>query len=84
VKAYPTELPVLQSLLPRISTPVQIVTGRRDRVVPLPNAENLHRWLPRNRLDILDAGHFIWEEASEAYAAIVTSWWRGGYVALGS
>jgi len=55
-KACPTELPLLQALLPRSSTPVQIVCGRRDRVVPLPNTENLHTRLPRNRLDILEAG----------------------------
>lgn len=84
VQAYPTELPLLQDLLPRISTPTQIINGRRDPVVPLANAENLHARLPRSRLDILEAGHFIWEEASDAYAAVVTSWWRAGHAQVGS
>jgi pimeloyl-ACP methyl ester carboxylesterase len=34
------ELPVLAGLLPHITTPVTIINGRRDRVVPLPNASS--------------------------------------------
>jgi len=33
-QAYRTELEILRDTLPRIDTPVQIITGRRDRVVP--------------------------------------------------
>jgi pimeloyl-ACP methyl ester carboxylesterase len=32
-------------------------------------------------LDVLDTGHFAWEEAPEQYAAIVTAWVNGGYLA---
>ena len=84
VQAYPEELPALQDLLPRITAPVQIINGRRDQVVPLANAENLHARLPRSRLDVLDAGHFVWEEASGGYAELVVSWWRGGHAPLGT
>jgi pimeloyl-ACP methyl ester carboxylesterase len=43
-RRYPDELPELAELLPAIETPVLIVAGRRDRVVPLANAEFLgHR-----------------------------------------
>jgi hypothetical protein len=48
-------------------------------VVPPVNAEYLHERLPTNKLDIIDAGHFIWEDAADTYATLVTSWWAGGY-----
>ena len=61
-RRYPEELPVLAGLLPQITTPVTIINGRHDRVVPLTNAEFLHQRLPTSRLVIIDAGHFAWEE----------------------
>ena len=71
VRAYPRELPELAELLPRISTPVTIVNGRHDRVVPVSNAQFLHERLPHSRLRLLDTGHFAWEEAPAEYAAII-------------
>jgi pimeloyl-ACP methyl ester carboxylesterase len=79
VRAYPAELPVLRDLLPQVQTPVQIIAGRRDRAVPPANAEFLHQRLPRSKLDIIDAGHFTWEDAADEYATLVTTWWNGGY-----
>jgi pimeloyl-ACP methyl ester carboxylesterase len=79
VRAYPEQLPVLSSLLPRISTPVLIINGTRDPVVPPANAEYLHARLPKSQLEILDAGHFIWEDAADEYAALIEHWWAGGY-----
>ena len=35
VRRYPEELPELAELLPQIATPVTIINGRHDRVVPL-------------------------------------------------
>jgi pimeloyl-ACP methyl ester carboxylesterase len=64
-------LPGLAELLPQITTPVTIITGRHDRDVPLANAEFLDQRLPASRLEILDAGHFVWEEAPEEYSAII-------------
>src|SRR5258705_1498569 len=84
VRAYPAELPVLRDLLPQIDTPVQIIAGRRDTTVPPVNAEFLQARLPHGKLDILDAGHFTWEDAADEYAALVTAWWGGGYAASGS
>jgi pimeloyl-ACP methyl ester carboxylesterase len=84
VRAYPAELPILRDLLPQIDTPVQIIAGRRDTTVPPVNAEFLHDRLPRSKLDILDVGHFTWEDAADKYAALVTAWWGGGYAAIGS
>ena len=79
VRSYPAELPVLARLLPRIHTPVQIIAGAHDRATPPVNAEFLHERLPRSTLDIIDAGHFAWEDAAADYAGLITSWWAGGY-----
>jgi pimeloyl-ACP methyl ester carboxylesterase len=81
VRAYPAELPVLRDLLPQIQTPVQIIAGQHDPAVPPVNAEFLDQRLPHSKLDLLDAGHFTWEDAADDYAALVTSWWSGGYEA---
>ena len=71
VRRYPQELPELAELLPQIATPVTIVNGRHDRVVPLANAEFLDERLPDSRLRIVDAGHFVWEEAPVEYGSII-------------
>jgi len=77
VRRYPEELPELADLLPRIATPVRIINGRHDRVVPLANAEFLDERLPNSRVSIIDAGHFVWEEAPAEYASIVIESIRG-------
>ena len=74
----------LRDLLPQIQTAVQIIAGARDQAVPPVNAEFLHHRLPHSKLDILDAGHFTWEDAADEYAALVTTWWTGGYQAASS
>jgi pimeloyl-ACP methyl ester carboxylesterase len=84
VRAYPAELPVLRDLLPQIQTPVQLIAGRHDTAVPPANAEFLHDRLPNSKLDLLNAGHFTWEDARDDYAALVTSWWNGDYTAATS
>jgi pimeloyl-ACP methyl ester carboxylesterase len=83
VRTYPTDLPFLRDLLPEIQTPVQIIAGARDPAVPLVNAEFLHERLPKSKLDIIDAGHFTWEDGADEYAALVTSWWSGAYATTG-
>ena len=70
-RRYPEELPELAELLPGITTPVTIINGRRDRVVPVANAEFLDERLPNSRVILIDAGHFVWEEAPAEYAAII-------------
>jgi pimeloyl-ACP methyl ester carboxylesterase len=78
VRRYPEELPELATLLPTITTPVTIVNGRNDRVVPIANAEFLHERLPDSRLRLVDTGHFAWEEAPAEYAAIILDSITGG------
>jgi pimeloyl-ACP methyl ester carboxylesterase len=80
VRSYPEQLPLLADLLPQIFTPVQIITGRTDPIVPVANAEFLHARLPNSRLDVLDAGHLAWEEVPAEYGAIIAGWVDGGYL----
>jgi pimeloyl-ACP methyl ester carboxylesterase len=71
VRRYPQELPELAELLPEVATPVTIINGRHDRVVPVANAKFLDERLPNSRVVLIDAGHFVWEEAPREYAAII-------------
>jgi pimeloyl-ACP methyl ester carboxylesterase len=79
VRRYPDELPALAQMLPGIETPVLIFAGLRDRVVPLANAEFLATRIPRSRMAKIDSGHFVWEEASDEFAALIAAWVTGGY-----
>jgi pimeloyl-ACP methyl ester carboxylesterase len=79
VQSYPIELEALREVLPRIETPVQIIAGQRDAVVPTVNAEYLDERLPHSELHLVDAGHFVWEDAADEYAALVIAWWAGGF-----
>jgi hypothetical protein len=40
--------------------------------------------LSKSKLDMLDVGHCTWEDGADEYAALVTSWWDGGYATAGS
>jgi pimeloyl-ACP methyl ester carboxylesterase len=71
VRAYPEELPVLAEMLPGIETPVTLINGRNDHIVPLVNVEFLDERLPHSSLHIIDAGHFVWEEAPAEYASVI-------------
>jgi pimeloyl-ACP methyl ester carboxylesterase len=71
VLRYPEELPELAGLLPQIATPVMIINGRNDRVVPLAHAEFLDERLPKSCVVLIDAGHFVWEEAPTEYASTI-------------
>jgi pimeloyl-ACP methyl ester carboxylesterase len=71
VRRYPEELPVLAELLPRLEIPVTVVAGRHDHVVPLENATFVADRGSDGRLVVLDAGHFLWEEVPDLYAAAV-------------
>ena len=76
-QSYREYLPELAKLLPGIETPVRIVAGANDQVVPRSNSEFLYERLPNTQLDfITGAGHFCWEEKPAEYAELVTSWWE--------
>ncbi len=74
VRSYPSDLPVLAGRLGQITTPVQIIAGRHDALVPPSNAEFLHARLPHSKLDILETGHFTWEDGADDYLALTRSW----------
>jgi pimeloyl-ACP methyl ester carboxylesterase len=79
VRSYPAELPNLAEKLPGIETPVEIVCGRDDPIVPMANQEFLHERLPNNRMDPLPAGHFAWEEVPDLYGDVLVRWLSAGY-----
>jgi pimeloyl-ACP methyl ester carboxylesterase len=79
VRAYNRDLPRLKALLPDIATPVLVLAGRDDPIVPPSNGELLAEHLPRCRHELLKGGHLIWEDAADAYAAQLAEWLRGGY-----
>jgi pimeloyl-ACP methyl ester carboxylesterase len=77
VQAYPEQLPILGTLLSGIHTPVRVVQGSEDQVVPAVNATYLRDRLPDSKVDFIPgAGHFCWEERPDDYAALVIDWWQ--------
>jgi pimeloyl-ACP methyl ester carboxylesterase len=66
-------------LLPTITTPIQIVAGRDDDLVPWSNNQYLADLLPYSEIHPLDAGPFAWEQAAEEYGRLVVHWVSGGY-----
>jgi pimeloyl-ACP methyl ester carboxylesterase len=79
VRHYPDQNAILRDLLPKITTPTQIVAGRNDHLVPWSNNQYLDDLLPNSEIHPLDAGHFAWEEAPAAYARLVVDWVSGRY-----
>ena len=67
----PRSCPSSPSCCRRSPPPVTIINGRHDRVVPVANAEFLDERLPNSRVVLIDAGHFVWEEAPAEYAATI-------------
>ncbi len=74
VRSYPSDLPLLAERLGDIRTPVQIIAGRHDPLVPPSNAEFLHARLAHSKLDILETGHFAWEDGADEYLELTRSW----------
>jgi pimeloyl-ACP methyl ester carboxylesterase len=74
VRNYPVDLPVLAERLGDITTPVQIIAGRHDGLVPPSNGEFLHERLADSKLDIFETGHFTWEDEADRYLELTRSW----------
>jgi pimeloyl-ACP methyl ester carboxylesterase len=79
VRHYPEQNPVLGDLLPKITTPTQILAGRDDDLVPWSNNQYLDDVLPNSEIHPLDAGHYAWEQAAEEYGRLIVDWVSGGY-----
>ena len=82
IRAYATQLPLLQAALPDIRTPVLSIWGAHDPIVLPESAQVLDQALPRTRSVVLDCGHFVWHDRPEAYAERVLDWIDGGYQAV--
>src|SRR5277367_6383602 len=82
VRDYPSALPRLAKRLPEISVPCQITVGRHDPFVPVSNAEGLLKGLPKSKLNVIDCGHFVWEDAPEVYGRLACDFVQGGYAKL--
>jgi len=82
VRDYPQSLPRLASRLAEVQVPCQITVGRHDPFVPVSNAEGLHKGLPKSKLNVLDCGHFAWEDAAVDYAKLACDFIEGGYARL--
>jgi pimeloyl-ACP methyl ester carboxylesterase len=72
-------LATLAPHLASIRVPVAIVAGRNDPYGLARDAELLRAHLPHARLDVLEAGHCVWEERAPEFESIVTQWVRGGF-----
>jgi pimeloyl-ACP methyl ester carboxylesterase len=79
VRAYPRDLAALAPRLASITVPVAIVVGRNDPYGLARDAAVLRERLPKARLDVLEAGHCVWEERAPEFESIVTQWVSGGF-----
>ena len=82
VRDYPRSLPRLAKRLSEVTVPCQITVGQLDPFVPVSNAEGLHKGLPKSKLNVLDCGHFAWEDASSEYGKLACDFIQGGYARL--
>jgi pimeloyl-ACP methyl ester carboxylesterase len=79
VRAYPKDLAALSPRLTSINLPVSIIVGRNDPYGLARDAALLRDQLPHARLDVLEAGHCVWEERAPEFESIVTQWLSGGF-----
>ena len=79
VRNYPTDLALLAGLLPQIATPVKVIAGDHDPMVPLSNAAYLTERLPHCELTALNLGHFAWEDGAAAWGDAALAWLDGGF-----
>ena len=78
VRAYPKDLAALAPRLASIQLPVAIVVGRNDPYGLARDAALLRERLPHARVDVLEAGHCVWEERAPEFESIVAQWVSGG------
>ena len=81
LRAYKKDVPLLDSLIHKIKSPVQIIWGEHDPIAPVSNAYALHERLSLSKLDILkDGGHYIWEERASEYTNTIQRWIKSEYL----
>jgi pimeloyl-ACP methyl ester carboxylesterase len=82
IRDYSNSLPRLTKRLPDITVPCQITVGRHDPFVPVSNAEGLHKGVRKSNLNVLDCGHFAWEDAAAEYGKLACDFIQSGYKKL--
>jgi len=82
VRDYPQSLPRLAKRLSEVTVPCQITVGNNDPFVPVSNAEGLQKGLPKNTLNVLECGHFVWEDKAAEYGKLACDFIQGGYARL--
>ena len=83
VRNYPTDLALLERLLPKLETPVKVIASDHDPLVPVSNAEYLCERLPRCELTVLNIGHFAREDGADAFDDAALAWLDGGFKRVG-
>lgn len=79
IKSYAKDLPNLPLAIEKMKAPALVIAGREDPVAPLANADFLGRSLARARVEIVECGHFVWQDAPDKYADLLTEWIGGAY-----
>jgi pimeloyl-ACP methyl ester carboxylesterase len=82
VRDYPQSLPRLAKRLSEVTVPCQITVGSNDPFVPVSNAKGLQKGLPKSRLNVLECGHFVWEDKAAEYGTLACDFIQGGYAQL--
>jgi pimeloyl-ACP methyl ester carboxylesterase len=82
VRNYAQDLPRLSDLLPSIQTPVLVISGLLDPLVPHANGDFLQSRLPHCQAVTLHCGHFAWEDAADDYGRLATGWVSGGFLSV--
>jgi pimeloyl-ACP methyl ester carboxylesterase len=82
VRDYPQSLPRLAKRLSEVTVPCQITVGGNDPFVPVSNAKGLRKGLPKSRLNVLECGHFVWEDKAAEYGKLACDFIQGGYARL--
>jgi pimeloyl-ACP methyl ester carboxylesterase len=82
VRDYPQSLPRLAKRLSEVTVPCQITVGSTDPFVPVSNAKGLQKGLPNNKLNVLECGHFVWEDKAAEYGKLACDFIQGGYARL--
>lgn len=75
LSTYPRELTVIGDGLAAMQTPTLIVWGEEDVFVPVENARELARRIPRNQLHVFaGCGHFSHEDAGREFTDVLERW----------
>ena len=77
--ALPRAEPGVRDLLPKITTPTQIVAGRNDELVPWSNNQYLHELYPTVRSTLSTPVTSPGNKPPTSTAALIADWVSGGY-----